>query len=58
MRIQAMQNYLLGALGDTTMVGTYSTMHDNAVYELGYGHPRTVKLAAKFVVFQIFLAQY
>lgn len=55
MRIQAMQIYLLGALGDPSIVGTYSTMHDNAVYELGYGNPRTVKLAAKYVLSQNFL---
>lgn len=43
-----MQNYLLGALRDTSLVGQYSTMHDNAIYQLGYAHPRTVKLAYKF----------
>ena len=42
-----MQNYLLGALRDTSLVGQYSTMHDNAIYQLGYAHPRTVKLAYK-----------
>ncbi|KAF8163532.1 RNA dependent RNA polymerase-domain-containing protein [Crassisporium funariophilum] len=47
-RLQAMQAYLLGGLRDTSLVGKYSAMHDNAMYELGYGHPRTVKLAAKF----------
>ena len=56
MRIQAMQIYLLGALGDPSIVGTYSTMHDNAVYHLGYGSPLTVKLAAKYVVSQNILA--
>ncbi|TFK39284.1 RNA dependent RNA polymerase-domain-containing protein [Crucibulum laeve] len=47
-RILAMQDYLLGGLRDTSMVGKYSKLHDNAIYMLGYGHPRTVKLAAKF----------
>ncbi|GLB39244.1 putative RNA-dependent RNA polymerase [Lyophyllum shimeji] len=42
------QKYLLGALRDTSMVGKYSTMHDHAVYSLGYGNPRTIKLAYKF----------
>ncbi|KAF8801654.1 hypothetical protein BYT27DRAFT_7245092 [Phlegmacium glaucopus] len=48
MRIQAMQTYLLGAFSDPSIVGQYSMMHDNSVYERGYGNPRTVKLAAKF----------
>ncbi|KAF8078266.1 RNA dependent RNA polymerase-domain-containing protein [Lyophyllum atratum] len=42
------QKYLLGALRDSSLVGAYSTMHDNAIYSLGYGNPRTVKLAYKF----------
>ncbi|KAF8801656.1 hypothetical protein BYT27DRAFT_7261778 [Phlegmacium glaucopus] len=48
MRIQAMQIYLLGAFSDSSIVGQYSMMHDNSVYERGYGNPRTVKLAAKW----------
>ncbi|CAA7271026.1 unnamed protein product [Cyclocybe aegerita] len=46
--IQAMQHYLLGGLRDTSLVGKYSTMHTNAIYELGYHNPRTIKLAYKF----------
>ncbi|KAF8067671.1 RNA dependent RNA polymerase-domain-containing protein [Lyophyllum atratum] len=42
------QKYLLGALRDPSLIGAYSTMHDNAIYSLGYGNPRTVKLAYKF----------
>lgn len=41
------QNFLLGSLRDTTAVGQYSSMHDNAVHDLGYNHPRTIKLAYK-----------
>ncbi|KAF8969583.1 RNA dependent RNA polymerase-domain-containing protein [Flammula alnicola] len=49
MRIHAMQAYLLGALHDPSLVGKYSVMHNNAIYKLGYGHPRTHKIACKFV---------
>ncbi|KAG6907743.1 hypothetical protein DXG01_007543 [Tephrocybe rancida] len=44
----AIQVYLLGALRNPSIVGHYSTMHDNAVYHFGYSHPRTIKLAYKF----------
>ncbi len=46
-RIHAMQTYLLGALVDPSLIGRYSAMHTNAIYQLGLGHPRTHKLAAK-----------
>jgi len=48
-RAQAMQVYLLGALRDTSLVGRYSSMHINTMYQVGYNHPRTVKLAYKYV---------
>jgi len=48
-RTLVMQTYLLGALRDTSVVGKYSSMHDNAIYSLGYSNPRTVKLAYKYV---------
>lgn len=48
-RVQAMQVYLLGALRDASLVGKYSSMHVNAIYKYGYNHPRTVKLAYKYV---------
>jgi len=48
-REQAMQVYLLGALRDTSLVGKYSSMHINTMYRFGYNHPRTVKLAYKYV---------
>ncbi|KNZ76968.1 hypothetical protein J132_10916 [Termitomyces sp. J132] len=44
----AVQTYLLGALRDPSVIGNYSTMHDNAVYHLGYSHPHTIRLAYKF----------
>ncbi|KAF9465114.1 RNA dependent RNA polymerase-domain-containing protein [Collybia nuda] len=47
-KVSAMQTFLLGALRDTSLVGKYSSMHDNSIYNLGYAHPRTVKLAYKF----------
>ena len=49
-RVQAMQVYLLGALRDTSLVGKYSSMHINTIYQYGYNHPRTVKLAYKYVL--------
>lgn len=45
--VRALQQFLLGALRDTSLVGKYSTWHDNAIYTLGYSHPRTIKLAYK-----------
>lgn len=47
-KILVMQRYLLGALRDPSIVGKYSSMHDNAMYSLGYSNPRTIKLAYKF----------
>ncbi|KAF9478503.1 hypothetical protein BDN70DRAFT_44221 [Pholiota conissans] len=48
-KMQEMQTYLLGALLDPSLIGQYSMMHNNAIYQYGYGHPRTHKIAAKFV---------
>ena len=48
-RVQAMQVYLLGALRDASLVGKYSSMHINTIYQYGYNHPRAVKLAYKYV---------
>ncbi|KAG6846996.1 hypothetical protein H0H93_010704 [Arthromyces matolae] len=42
------QSYLLRALRDSFEVGHYSTMHDRAVYQLGYSHPESISLAYKF----------
>lgn len=45
-----MQKSLLGALRDTSLVGKYSVMHDNAIYQYGYANKRTIKLSAKCVL--------
>ncbi|KAF5331032.1 hypothetical protein D9619_005263 [Psilocybe cf. subviscida] len=44
----ALQRYLLGGLVSPFLIGKYSTWHSNAIYSLGYAHPRTRKLASKF----------
>jgi RNA-dependent RNA polymerase len=46
-KVFEMQPFLLGSLRDTSAVGQYSTMHDNAIYHLGYANPRTIRLAYK-----------
>lgn len=46
-KIIAMQQTLLRSLRDTSVVGIYSNLHDNAIHSLGYAHPRTVRLAYK-----------
>jgi RNA-dependent RNA polymerase len=50
-KVFAVQQFLLGSLRDTSIVGKYSTMHDNAIYSLGYKHPRTIRLAYKWVCY-------
>jgi hypothetical protein len=44
-QIQEMQTVLMAPLSGQYVVGTYSTMHDNAIYALGYSHPTTLLLA-------------
>ncbi|KAI0293977.1 RNA dependent RNA polymerase-domain-containing protein [Russula brevipes] len=44
-QIQELQTVLMAPLNDLYVVGTYSTMHDNAIYSLGYSHPTTILLA-------------
>ncbi|KAI9508083.1 RNA dependent RNA polymerase-domain-containing protein [Russula earlei] len=44
-QIQELQMVLMAPLSDLYVVGTYSTMHDNAIYTLGYTHPTTTLLA-------------
>jgi RNA-dependent RNA polymerase len=39
------QTVIMAQLCDLHVVGTYSTMHDNAIYSLGYSHPTTTLLA-------------
>jgi hypothetical protein len=44
-QVQELQTILMAPLCDLHIVGTYSTMHDNAIYTLGYSHPTTTLLA-------------
>lgn len=44
-RMREFQKVLLSALRDPSIYGMYSTMHDNAIYGLGYDHPHTIRLA-------------
>ncbi|KAJ7721959.1 RNA dependent RNA polymerase-domain-containing protein [Mycena maculata] len=43
-----LQKYLLASLRDASVVGQYSSYHDNAIVTKGYANPRTVKLAYQF----------
>ncbi|KDQ11268.1 hypothetical protein BOTBODRAFT_177510 [Botryobasidium botryosum FD-172 SS1] len=47
-RLTEIQKYLLSALKDTVVVGTYSNWHDIAAYMYGYAAPTTIRLAYKF----------
>ncbi|KAH9962190.1 RNA dependent RNA polymerase-domain-containing protein, partial [Russula dissimulans] len=44
-QIQELQKVMMAPLFDLYVVGTYSSMHDNAIYSLGYAHPTTILLA-------------
>ncbi|KAF8273707.1 RNA dependent RNA polymerase-domain-containing protein [Lactarius quietus] len=44
-QVQELQHVFMAPLRDMFVVGTYSTMHDNAIYALGYTHPMTTLLA-------------
>jgi RNA-dependent RNA polymerase len=44
-KIYKLQEYLLGAARDTSVVGRYSNFHGTATYTLGYTHPETIRLA-------------
>ncbi|KAJ3508329.1 hypothetical protein NMY22_g16648 [Coprinellus aureogranulatus] len=46
--ISEIQNHLLAPLAKRTDVGVYSTWHERAVYQLGYRHPTTRRLAFMF----------
>lgn len=46
---EKLQEYLLASLVDPSYVGVYSRMHENAIYEHGYGNSKTVKLAYQSV---------
>ncbi|KAJ2927622.1 hypothetical protein H1R20_g9471, partial [Candolleomyces eurysporus] len=47
-KIQELQYHLLAALRNTSLVGRYSNYHDIAVYQKGYKHPETRRLAIMF----------
>ena len=47
-KIYRLQEYLLGAIRDTSVVGKYSTFHEVATYTLGYTHRETIRLAYMF----------
>ena len=44
-QVQELQQVFMAPLRDLFVVGTYSSMHDNAIYALGYTHPVTTLLA-------------
>jgi RNA-dependent RNA polymerase len=44
-KIYRLQEHLLGAIRDSSVVGKYSIFHDTATYTLGYTHPETIRLA-------------
>lgn len=44
-QVQELQQVFMAPLRDLFVVGTYSTMHDNAIYALGYTHSMTTLLA-------------
>jgi hypothetical protein len=44
-QIQEIQKVFMAPLSDLHAVGTYSTLHENATYALGYDDPTTTLLA-------------
>jgi RNA-dependent RNA polymerase len=44
-QVQELQQVFMAPLRDLFVVGTYSMLHDNAIYSLGYTHPMTTLLA-------------
>ena len=45
LHVRELQKYLLGSLRNQAAVGLYSKWHDNAVYNLGYFHDESIRLA-------------
>lgn len=43
-KLKENQRYLLGAIRNTSIIGTYSTYHDNATYRFGYDSTNTIYL--------------
>lgn len=44
-KMQEVQNFLLSSLRNASLVGQYSSFHDNAVYRFGYMHDEAWRLA-------------
>ena len=44
-KVYELQEYLLGAVRDSSVVGKYSNFHGAATYTLGYTHRETIRLA-------------
>jgi hypothetical protein len=44
-QIRERQYYLLGAVRDTGVYGSYSNFHEISTYMLGYDHAETIRLA-------------
>ena len=44
-QIRERQYFLLGAIRDTSVYGSYSNFHEIATYSLGYDHIETLRLA-------------
>lgn len=57
--IGELQSFLLNGLSNSSVVGSYSNMHNNASYSLGYNHRVTKRLGYMWVVWQhIILLSY
>jgi hypothetical protein len=50
-KIRRLQEWLLRAVCDTTVVGKYSTFHEIAIYLRGYDHADTIRLAYMYGIF-------
>lgn len=48
-RLSKLQDNLLAGILDTGIVGSYSVMHDYAMYTLGIDNPETTRLAYMYV---------
>ena len=57
-KIHKLQEYLLGAIRDTSVVGKYSNFHETATYTLGYTHKETIRLAYMYGNFRPFLIPF
>lgn len=58
-QIKKWQYYLLGAIRDTGVYGSYSNYHEISTYTLGYDHAETIRLAHMWVsAFYLTLGPY